>query len=162
MRRMLWIPVCAAALVVPVVVLAGGSNGFDSVVDSLEIRYHAHAMRIPFMSFVSLVAHKATNGGVSGVHVAQFEDIHAPVNGDELNSLVQEKMGSDWERIIRETSKQGSEQTLIFAHPEGDRMGVFVVPLAGHELDIVPVSVDPDHLNQSIARYAPRERALSD
>jgi len=32
-------------------------------------------------------------------------------------------------------------------------MGLFILDLEGHELDVVQVSVDPDHLNQSIAQY---------
>ncbi len=67
--------------------------------------------------------------------------------------MVEKKLGSGWERIIRETSRKGGEQTLIFIHPEGARMGLFVLDLDGHELDVVQVSVDPDHLNRSIARY---------
>lgn len=162
MRRLLWIPICAAALIVPVVVLAGSDSGFDSVVSSIETRYHAHATRIPFMFLANLVAHKATSGGVSDVHVAEFEDFHEPVDGDELNALVAQEMGSGWERMIRETSRKGNEQTLIFAHPEGNRMGLFILDLNGHELDVVQVSVDPDHLHQSIARYDHHEHDMSD
>ena len=50
MRQLLWIPICIVALLVPVVVLAGGGQGgFDGVVDSIESRYHVHATRIPFL-----------------------------------------------------------------------------------------------------------------
>jgi hypothetical protein len=75
---------------------------------------------------------------------------------------VEEKLGRGWERIIRETRKKGGEQTLIFAHPDGGRMGLFVLDLNGPELDVVQVSVDPDHLNESIARYEHREGDISD
>jgi hypothetical protein len=158
MRNLVWIPVCILVLGVPVVVLAGGNSGFNGVVDSIEVRYHAHATRIPFMGVVSLVAHQATHGGVSGVHIAEFENFSEQVNGDELNRMVQEKLsqeklGQGWERMIRETSKKGQEQTLIFARPEGDRMGLFVLDLDGNELDVVQVSVDPSHLNESIGKY---------
>jgi len=57
--------------------------------------------------------------------------------------MVQEKLGSGWERIIRDTSRQGSEQTLIYMQPEGTRMGLFVVALDEHELNVIEVSVDP-------------------
>lgn len=153
MRRLLWIPVCAIVLAVPAIVLAGSSSGFNGVVDSIAGRYHAHATRIPFMSLVSLVARKATSGGVSGVHIAEFDDFSEPVDGDELNTMVEQKLGPGWQRMIRETSKKGKEQTLIFAHPDGNRMGLFVIDLDGHELDVVQVSVDPDHLNETIGRY---------
>jgi hypothetical protein len=154
MRRLVLIPVCLLALLIPVVVLAGnGGGGFDGVVGSIESRYHAHATRIPFLSVISLISRKATHDGVSGIHVAEFDNFSASVDGDELNRMVEEKLGQGWERVIRETSRNGGEQTLIFMHPEGSRMGLFVLDLDGHELDVVQVSVDPDHLNQSIGHY---------
>jgi hypothetical protein len=141
-------------LLIPVVVLAGnGEGGFDGVVRSIENRYHAHATRIPFLGLISLVSRKATHEGVGDLHVAEFDNFSAPVDGDELNRMVEEKLGQGWERIIRETSRGGHEQTLIFTHPEGNRMGLFVLDLDGHELDVVQVSVDPDHLNDSIGQH---------
>jgi hypothetical protein len=153
MRRLVWIPVGILALAAPVIVLAGSGSGFDGVVSSIESRYHVHATRIPFVGLISLVAHKATHGGVSAVHIAEFDNFSAQVDGDELNSMVQQKLGDGWSPMIRETSRKGKEQTLIFAHPEGDRMGLFIVDCEDHELDVVQVSVDPAHLNESIGKY---------
>ncbi len=168
MIKFLWIPVCCIALVVPIVVLAGGGQaGFEGVVHTLESRYHVHATQIPFLGLISLVSSKATREGVGNLHVAEFDNFTASVDGDELNSMVEQKLGPGWERIIRETThhaassakdsdhsaKNGNEQTLIFTHPEGNRMGLFVLDLDGTELDVVQVSVDPDHLNQSINHY---------
>jgi hypothetical protein len=153
MKVLACIAICAIVLIVPVAVLAGSGNGFDGVVSTLEHRYHAHATRIPFMGLVSLVAHKATTGGVSGLHVAEFDDFNDKVDGDELNSIVTEKLGEGWQRMIRDTSRHGAEQTLIFARPDGNRMGLFIVDLDGNEMDVVQISVDPDHLSQSIGKY---------
>ena len=153
----MWIPICFVALLIPVVVLAGGgATGFDGVVSSIESRYHAHATRIPFLGLVSLIAGKATHEGVANLHVAEFDNFTAQVDGEELNQLVAQKLGQGWERMIRETSRKGGEQTLIFMRPEGKRMGLFVVDLDGHEMDVVQVSVDPDHLNESIGHYEHR------
>jgi len=154
MRPVLWIPLCVVVLAIPpVLVFAGAGSSFNVVVDTIESRYHAHATRIPFLGLASLVAGRATHGGVSGVHVAEFEHFSENVDGDELNRIVEEKLGQRWERMIRETSKKGREQTLIFARPEGNRMGLFVLDLDGHEMDVVQVSVDPDHLNETIGKY---------
>ncbi len=154
MRRLWLIPVVLAALIVPAGVLAGsGEGGFDGVVHSIENRYHVHATRIPFLGLISLVSRNATHEGVGGLHLAEFESFSEKVDGEELNQMVQEKLGSGWERIIRETSRADNEQTLIFIHPEGDRMGMFVVDLNGHEMDVVQVSVDPNHLDDDIGRY---------
>ncbi len=154
MSRLVWIPICFVALLVPIVVLAGsGEGGFDGVVSSLESRYHAHATRIPFLGVLSLISRGATHNGVANLHVAEFDNFRGPVDGEELNRIVEEKLGHGWERIIRETSRKGDEQTLIFMHAEGQRMGLFVLDLDGHELNVVQVSVDPDHLNDSIGHY---------
>jgi hypothetical protein len=154
MRKLLLIPICFVALAVPVVVLANGvQGGFDQVVSSIEARYHVHAERIPFLGLASFVARASTHDGVRGMHVAEIEDFHDDVDGAELNKLVQEKLGAGWERVIRETSRTGSSQTLIFMRPEGSRMGMFVLDLDGHEMDVVQMSVDPDHLSENIGRY---------
>jgi hypothetical protein len=154
MRRFLFIPVCFVALLVPVVVLAGGAEGgFNGVVRTIETRYHVHATRIPFIGLISFVSRKATNGGVSNLHVAEFEHFSPTMDGEELNQLVETKLGDGWERIIRETSRNGTSQTLIFIHPEGSRMGLFVLDADGRDLNVVQVSVDPDHLSESIGHY---------
>jgi hypothetical protein len=140
-------------LLVPVAVLAGGEGGFDGVVHSIESRYHVRATRIPFVGLISLISRKATHGGVSALHVAEIESFNEPVDGDELNQIVTEKLGPGWERIIRDTSRKGNEQTLIFIHPEGERMGMFIVDKDRNEMDVVQVSVDPKHLDEDIGHY---------
>jgi hypothetical protein len=159
MKRFFLFPIGFLALTVPVVVLANGAQGgFDGVVSSIEMRYHVHAQRIPFLGLISFISHKATNGGVNGMHVAEIDDFHADVDGEELNRMVEQKLGSEWERVIRETSRKTNSQTLIYMHPEGPRMGLFVLDLDGHEMDVVQVSVDPNHLNESIGKYQHHHR----
>jgi hypothetical protein len=155
MNRLWLIPIGLLALAVPVAVMAGsGESGFNGVVHSIESRYHVRATRIPFVGLISLVSRKATHGGVSSLHVAEIESFREPVDGEGLNQMVEEKLGPGWERIIRETSKKGNEQTLIFIHPEGERMGLFVLDKDGNEMDVVQVSVDPKHLDDDIGRYS--------
>jgi hypothetical protein len=154
MRPVIVVPMALALLAAPIAVLAGGGeSGFNGVVHLLEDRYHAHATRIPFMGLISFVGSRATHGGVNSIHIAEFEHFEANVDGNELNALVEEELGAGWERIIRETSRSGAEQSLIFIRPEGNRMGLFVVDAENNELDVVQVSVDPDHLSENILRY---------
>ncbi|MGH9590876.1 MAG: hypothetical protein ACRD25_10785 [Terracidiphilus sp.] len=153
MRLWLWLPLCTAASVVLLVAMAPRETGFNGVVRSIEIRYHAHATKIPMMGLLSAVALGATHGGVGDLHVAEFEHFNGPVDGDELNRIVEERIGRGWDRMVRERSRGGRELSLVFSRPEGRRMGLFVVDLDGHELDVVQVSVNPNHLNETIAQY---------
>jgi hypothetical protein len=154
MRALVLIPVCTIALTVPVAVLArGGDRGFDSVVDAIQSQYHAHATRIPFMGLISLIGRKASHGAASNLHVATFENFTADVDGQELDLMVEQKLDAGWERVVRETSRSGHEQTLVFMRPEGERMGLFVVDKDGNEMDVVQVSVDPRHVDDDIGNY---------
>jgi hypothetical protein len=159
MKRFVFVLVCFVALLVPVAVLAsGGEGGFDGVVRCLEVKYHVRANRIPFMGLISMISRKATRGGVSNMHVAEFEDFSAAMDGEDLNRMVEEKLGPEWERVVRETSRYGESQTLIFMHPEGARMGLFVLDSSGRELDVVQISVDPAHLNDKLNEYQHHSR----
>ncbi len=35
-------------------------------------------------------------------------------------------------------------------------MGLFVLDLDGHEMDVVQISVDPNHLNENLGKYEHR------
>lgn len=154
MRRFVFLAVCVAALAVPVVVLAGGGEmGFNGVIDAIESEYNVHATRIPMMSLMSFIASRASHGAASNLHVAEFDNFSAAIDGNDLDRIVEAKLGSDWQRVVRETSRKGNEQSLIFMRPEGNRMGLFIVDKDNSELDVVQVSVDPDHLNQEVNRY---------
>jgi hypothetical protein len=154
MRPLVVVPMALVLLAAPVAVLAGGGEGgFDGVVHSIESKYHVHATRIPFLGLMSFISGRATHGGVGNIHLAEFDHFDGSLDGDELNAMVEEKLGASWERIIRETSRRGSEQTLIFIHPEGARMGLFVLDSDGSEINVVQVSVNPDHLDDDIGHY---------
>jgi len=142
------------SLAIPATVLAGGGDGgFNGVVHSIEGRYHVRATHIPFLGLISLVSKSATHGAVAGLHVATIESFDQEIDGNELNRMVEEKLGAGWERMVRETSKMGHQQTLIFTHPEGNRMGLFVLDFDGNEMDVVQVSVDPKHLDDDLGQY---------
>src|SRR6202000_235354 len=137
MKIFFGIILCSVALLVPVAVLAGGGAGFDGVVNTIESRYNTHATRIPFIGLISFIARKRSHEGVANLHVADFENFPVDVDGAELNQIVEDKLGPDWQRMIRETSRHGGEQTLIFMRPEGARMGLFILDKDHSELNVV-------------------------
>ncbi len=154
MRQLVYVAVGAAALCAPFAVLAGsGERGFDGVVHSIESQYHARATRVPMMGLISLVARGASHGAVRGMHVAEFEDFSASLDSEDLIRLTEDKLGPQWNRMVRETSSHGQSQTLIYSRPAGDRVDLFVLDADGHELDVVQISVDAAHLAQQINHY---------
>jgi hypothetical protein len=152
-------PLGIVAVMTPAIMLAagGGGQGFDAVVHSIESRYHAHATRIPFMGLISGIAGLSTHGGVRGLHLAEFENFRGdedmPVDGAEFNALVESHVGKGWQRIIRETSREGGEQSLIYVRPDGEHLAMLVVDLDGKELNVVQVSVSPDQLMREVYKH---------
>jgi len=143
-----------AAMTPAILLAAGGAGvGFDAVVRGIESRYHAHANKIPFMGLISLVAGHATHGGVRGIHIAEIEHLDGPVDGTELNALVAAHMGAGWQRIVRDTSRSGDEQSLIYVKPEGDRLGMLVVDLDHKEMNVVQISINPGKLSDEIGEH---------
>lgn len=171
-RKPIWpvaiLPLALVAIMTPIIVLASTgpvntlASGFDAIVHGIESRYHAHATRIPFAGIISGIAGAATHGGVHQLRVANFEHFNQPVDGDELNALVTERIGQGWHRMIRETSRSGGDQTLIFVRPEGDRMGMMILDLDGNELDVVGLSINPDQLAQQINDHTHHHEADTD
>jgi hypothetical protein len=179
MKRNSWFGVVVlgvvAAVMMPMILLAAGvgGGGFDSVVRGIETHYNVHATKIPFLGLVSVVAGFATHGGVRGLHVAEIEHLHGPVDGAELNALVEERVGKGWQRMIRETTHHKSgdaaqgeatrdDQTLIYVKPDGSRIAMLIVDLSGQDLNIVQVSVNPDQISQQIAQHRHGDHKDSD
>lgn len=152
LRNAILYPLGLVAVMAPAFLLAAGGNeqGFDAVVRSVESRYNIHSHRIPFMGLVSAVAGVSTHGGVRNLHLAEFDNVTAPIDGEELNKIVEQHVGQGWQRIVRETSRNGGDQSLIFVHPEGNHLGMLVVDLDGHELNLVQLSIDPDRLSAEL------------
>ncbi len=162
MKRIIFLTlgfVVVGLAVATAVMASQGDTGFDATVRAIENRYHAHPTRIPMMGFASALARISTKGGVSGINVVTFEDFKGPVDGAEFNALVEEKLGNNWKRMIRETHPLSNDQSLIYARPKGNRMDLVVIDLDGNELDMVTVSVDPKHLQDEISKHTHNSRA---
>ena len=94
-KHAIFLPLGLAAVMTPAIMLAAGGTGtgFDAVVHGLASRYHGHTNHVPFMALISGVAGIATHGGVRGLHVAEIEHVDGPVDGAELNALVEQHVG---------------------------------------------------------------------
>ncbi|HEY9127738.1 MAG TPA: hypothetical protein VIM62_11460, partial [Acidobacteriaceae bacterium] len=162
----LLVPVAIAAIMTPAILLAASGSvtnrqGFDAIVRTIELRYHAHATRIPFMGLISGIAGISTHGGVHGLHVAEFERFRADDAGDfdgaEFNDLVEKHVGPGWQRMIRETSREHDgrqgEQTLIYVRPDGKNVAMLVVNLDDNDLNVVQLSMNPDHLMDEVNEH---------
>lgn len=151
MRRLLWIPLVLVALAIPATVLAGSGEGFNGVVGSLESQYSARATHIPLMGLISLCARAGSHGQVANLHVAEFEHFPAPLTTDDVDRIVQQKLGAGWQRIILQTSAR--EQSFIFMRDEHPHIGLFILDHDGHELDVVQLSIDPSQLSHTLHQY---------
>jgi hypothetical protein len=137
-----FIPVLAA---IPLVALASSPHDFDAVVSAVEQRYSAHAERVPMMGFVNFCAWIATGGGVKGMRVAEIDNLPAAPDSDELQKLVRDSLGPNWQPFV--TDREGSgEVSVIYVQPVGGSMRMMIADYDHHELDLVRIEINGDRL----------------
>jgi hypothetical protein len=135
--------------VLPRTVNAAGNHDFDTVVSAVEHRYDARAERVPMMCFVSLCARVVTAGGVQGVKIAEFDHLAGVTDADELDKLVGNSLGGEWQRFVSERERDG-ELNLIYVQPDGHAMRMLIADYEHGELDVVRVEVNADRLKHWI------------
>ncbi len=133
------------AVVLPLTVLAAGNRDFDAVVSAVEQRYDARAERIPMMGLVSFCGWVATGGGVRGLKIAEFDHFVGPADPADLDKLVNDSLGGEWQRFVAERERNGG-MNLIYAQPDGHAMRILIVDYEHGELDVVRVEVNADRL----------------
>lgn len=137
------------AVVLPMTVRAAGHRDFDAVVSAVEHRYDARAERIPMMGLVSFCGWVATGGSVKGLKIAEFDHFTGPADADDLDKLVNESLGGEWQRFVANRERNG-ELNLIYAQPDGHAMRMLIVDYEHGELDVVRVEVNADRLRHWI------------
>lgn len=139
----------AALAVVPVTGCAASGHDFDAVVSAVETRYPAHVERVPMMGLISFCAHVVTGGGVKGMQVAEFENFRNAPDPAELDRLVSETLGSEWQRFVTTRDHDGNV-SLIFSQPDGQAMRLLIADYEHGELDLVRVEVNGKRMQRWI------------
>ena len=128
-------------------------RAFHALQQALEARWGGHVQHIPMQWLVSGIAGAYTHGGVSRMRLAEIDDLPKRIDGAEMESLAAARMGSGWQRIVRETSRDGDEQSLIYVKPEGNRLAMMVVDFDNGEMDMVEMAIQPNQLSKQIRRW---------
>lgn len=141
-------PVATVAVVaglLPFVARAASGHDFDAVVSAVSARYPAHVQEAPMMGLVSFCARVATGDGVKGMKVAEFDNFRSAPDGAELDRLVSDALGSDWQRFVTTRSRNG-DTTLIFSQPDGQAMRLLIADYDHGELDLVRIEVNGERM----------------
>lgn len=138
--------VAVVAILFPVAGRAASGNDFDAVVSAVEHRYSAHAERVPMMGFVSFCAHVVTAGGVKGMKIAEFDNLPAAPDSEELDGLIRSSLGPRWQPFVTEHERNG-EESVIYVQPVGDSMRMMIADFEHGELDLVRLEVNGDRLS---------------
>jgi hypothetical protein len=118
-------------------------HDFNGVVDGLEQHYGISGHRLPMMGFAGFCARLATHGGVKGLRIAEFEHVAgSPIDADDLSRFIGERLGSDWQPVVKDRDQHGRNQTVIFARPAGHAMRMLIANYENGELDVVRVELD--------------------
>lgn len=139
----------SALVVVPFLAIASVPHDFDAVVSAVEHRYSAHAERVPMMGFVSFCAWATTRGGVKGMKIAEFDHLPATPDSAEMEKLVREALGPQWEPFVTDRERDG-DLSVIYVQPNGGSMRMMIADYDHGELDLVRIEVNGDRLQHWI------------
>jgi len=120
-----------------------GDREFTGLVHSFETTYGVHHLRIPLLGVALFVAHPA---GAHGLKLAIFEGLPTPLDPSDISRVVATSLGPGWYPFVRVRSKgetQG-ETTLIYTHPDGDKMRMLIVCVEPSEATLVKINIS-DH-----------------
>ena len=135
----------SAVVAVPFVASAAAPHDFDAVVSAVEHRYSSHVERVPMMGFVSFCAWVTTRGGVKGMKVAEFDHLPAAPDSGELESLVHNALGPQWEPFVTNRESKGN-LSMIYVQPNGSSMRMMIADFNHGELDLVRLEVNGERL----------------
>lgn len=135
----------SALVATPFVASAAAPHDFDTVVSAVEHRYSSHAERVPMMGFVSFCAWAMTRGGVRGMKVAEFDHLPAAPDSGELETLIRESLGPQWEPFVTNRESKG-DVSVIYVQPNGSSMRMMIADFDHGELDLVRLEVNGERL----------------
>ena len=131
--------VLALVLTLSTVTFAGDRE-FTGLVHSFEATYGVHHLHIPLLGLALFVARPA---GAHGLKLAVFEGFPTPLDSTDISRVVESSLGPDWYPFVRVRSKgetQG-ETTLIYTHPDGDKMRLLIVCVEPSEATLVKINI---------------------
>jgi hypothetical protein len=128
-------------------VLASDSE-FDSLVSGIEGHYQVRHEHIPLLGVVSFCAWIYTHGGVKGFRVADFQDTGARISTSDLDSFVQQKLGSSWSVILRSHERETENDTIIYVRSAGNKFLMLIAEVDNGQLSLVRLSLNPNRLSK--------------
>lgn len=126
---------------------SAADHDFNGVVADIAHSYHLRPQRMPMMSLVSLCMRMATNGGLRGLRIAEFDELPEGARQEhgsavDFPALVRLRLGEHWSAIVVEHSSDGTEDSAIFALPQGNRMRLLIADRDNAEIDVVRMELD--------------------
>lgn len=119
---------------------AGADREFKAVLKAVEQQYGIHHTRIPFLGLAFKFYHP------EGVHIASlavFENLHGRVKVSvaDLDELIANNLGSNWQPIVRTKSRHDNESTVIYVDTSSPDIRMFVITIEREDATIIQMSL---------------------
>lgn len=123
--------------------LQAGNPAFKRLVRDLRAQCHSAPMGT---GFLGCLARWFSPSGVSGLHMAIFDDREASqrLQAADLEGLVQKSIGTEMAPMVRVRSRSRGEHTYIYARPEGRKAELLIVTADPREVAVISLKVDPE------------------
>jgi hypothetical protein len=116
---------------------------FDALVRSMEQQLGGSKTHIPLMGFVNFCVKVGRPGGASGLKLAVFENLPAPVMvGNEDFDRIMERAGGNWRPFVRVISKRDKEASYVYSNIDGNDWKLLIATREPDEAAVVQLKLD--------------------
>ncbi len=139
MKRTAAILIVLSALAIPV-----SADDFDSLAKGVESHYGSRRIFPHLIGFALFFAKPATWGsGVGGLKVAVFESENRSFNPSisELDKVVRESIGRQWQPFVRVDSRIKDEATVVYTSFAGKHLRMLLATVERGDISVVHMKI---------------------
>lgn len=125
-------------------------GGFDTFAGQIESIYHVRRTHIPMLWVASVAVKFVHPAGVKGFKFASFSNgnFTGSSNTTELNAVMRQSLGKQWQPLIAQQSRRTGERTIIYTKPAGKDIELMLASFSAAEGVLVQVKVSPAALGK--------------
>ncbi len=133
---------------------AAAADGFSGVVKGIEAHYGIRRLHPHLIGFTMFLAKPAMWGsGAGAMKVAVFEDENRTFKASlaELDAIVAESAGPQWQPFVRVDSRGDGEATVIYTSFSGKHMRMLIATIEPGSIAVVHLKISKNGIRKWIA-----------
>jgi hypothetical protein len=142
--------ICIALLLVVTAPAFADDPAFDAVSKQFKERLHAREVHIPFFGLARFATRIIKPAGVKSIRVKIFDSLHDNSRAAfrQLEATLGNSLPPGWFQVIKVSSREGGQQTLIYVREDGKDIKLMVLNFEDGQAVVAKVKISPESLRK--------------